>query len=805
MTSSFFTQIGNDINGEAADDNSGFSLHLSADGSIVAIGSPWNDGNGLNSGHIRIYKNVNNTWTQLGNDINGEAADDEFGYSVNISDDGNVVAVGAHQNSTGNGYVRIYKNVNNTWTKVGSDIKGEGVSDNLGRSVSLSSDGNVVAIGAILHEASGNASGSVKILKNINNTWTQIGNDIDGEDANSFSGRSVSLSSDGSIIAIGADWNDGNGTDSGHVRIYKNINDTWTQVGSDIDGENTGDRSGWAVSLSSDGSIVAIGATDNDENGTDSGHVRIYKNINDTWTQVGSDIDGENTGDFSGVSVSLSSDGTIVAIGSIGSTKDLNGTNSGYVRIYKNINNTWTQIGSDLDGEAAGDAYGTSVSLSSDGTIVAIGASLSDKNGNDSGQVGIYQIDIDTTAPSAPTSLTNTSQGNDNTPIITGTAEAGSTIKLFEGGTLLGSALADSNGAFSITTTTLSDGNYSLTATATDAAGNISDSSSPLNITISSASSLTDLQALNYIASNPDLISTFGTDTSVAKSHYTNYGISEGRNLTAFSATNYLAKYSDLSAAFGSDQTLALKHYIEYGFSEGRTDSSIGSNSSSGASSYLTDFESYNYIASNNDLISAFGIDLEAAKSHYINYGISEGRSLTTFSATNYLAKYSDLSAAFGSDQTLALKHYIEYGFSEGRTDSSIGSNSGASSYLTDFEALNYIASYGDLINAFGTDITSAKFHYTNYGKSEGLTLDDFDEWGYLASNNDLINSLGSDTKEAVKHYISFGYSQGKITNSFDATTYLNNYGDLRNAFGDNKELATKHFVEYGFNEGRLL
>ena len=289
MTSSFFTQIGNDINGEAADDNSGFSLHLSADGSIVAIGSPWNDGNGSNSGHIRIYKNVNNTWTQLGNDINGEAADDEFGYSVNISDDGNVVAVGAHQNSTGNGYVRIYKNVNNTWTKVGSDIKGEGVSDNLGRSVSLSSDGNVVAIGAILHEASGNASGSVRILKNINNTWTQIGSDIDGEDANSFSGRSVSLSSDGSIIAIGADWNDGNGTDSGHVRIYKNINDTWTQVGSDIDGENTGDRSGWAVSLSSDGSIVAIGATDNDGNGTDSGHVRIYKNINDTWTQVGND------------------------------------------------------------------------------------------------------------------------------------------------------------------------------------------------------------------------------------------------------------------------------------------------------------------------------------------------------------------------------------------------------------------------------------------------------------------------------------------------------------------------------------
>ena len=86
---------------------------------------------------------------------------------------------------------------------------------------------------------------------------------------------------------------------------------------------------------------------------------------------------------------------------------------------------------------------------------------------------------------------------------------------------------------------------------------------------------------------------------------------------------------------------------------------SSSSSSSSGGSSNLTDLEAYNYIASNNDLISAFGIDIEAAKSHYIDYGISEGRSLTTFSATNYLAKYSDLSAAFGDDQTLALKHYL--------------------------------------------------------------------------------------------------------------------------------------------------
>ena len=51
--------------------------------------------------------------------------------------------------------------------------------------------------------------------------WRQLGGDIDGEAANDFSGSSVSLSSNGNIVAIGAPLNDGNGTDSGHVRVFK--------------------------------------------------------------------------------------------------------------------------------------------------------------------------------------------------------------------------------------------------------------------------------------------------------------------------------------------------------------------------------------------------------------------------------------------------------------------------------------------------------------------------------------------------------------------------------------------------------
>lgn len=49
-------QIGNDIDGEAADDHFGTSVSLSSDGSLVAIGAPVNNGNGLYSGHVRVYE-----------------------------------------------------------------------------------------------------------------------------------------------------------------------------------------------------------------------------------------------------------------------------------------------------------------------------------------------------------------------------------------------------------------------------------------------------------------------------------------------------------------------------------------------------------------------------------------------------------------------------------------------------------------------------------------------------------------------------------------------------------------------------
>ena len=282
------------------------------------------------------------------------------------------------------------------YTLRGADIDGEAAGDYSGRSVSLSSDGTTVAIGAQENDGNGYTSGHVRIYgwNSATSAWTQQGADIDGEAAYDYSGRSVSLSSDGTTVAIGAEGNDGNGSDSGHVRIYawNSAASAWIQQGADIDGEAAGDLSGWSVSLSSDGTTVAIGTINSDGNGDSSGHVRIYEWNGDSsaWEQQGADIDGEAAGDNSGNSVSLSSDGTTVAIGAY--ANDGNGTQSGHVRIYawNSTTSAWEQQGADIDGEAAGDHSGSSVSLSSDGTTVAIGAPNNDGNGDSSGHVRIY-------------------------------------------------------------------------------------------------------------------------------------------------------------------------------------------------------------------------------------------------------------------------------------------------------------------------------------------------------------------------------------------------------------------------------
>ena len=213
-------QVGVDIDGEAAGDLSGVSVAMSGDGSRIAIGANSNDGTGIDAGHVRVYTLINGTWTQTGADIDGEAARDYSGKSVAMSGDGSRIAIGAYGNGSSAGHVRIYTLISGTWTQTGTDIDGEAAFDNSGYSVAMSGDGSRIAIGATTNEGTGIDAGHVSVYTLIKGTWTQTGVDIDGEVATDTSGVSVAMSGDGSRIAIGAPYNDGNGSDAGHVRVY---------------------------------------------------------------------------------------------------------------------------------------------------------------------------------------------------------------------------------------------------------------------------------------------------------------------------------------------------------------------------------------------------------------------------------------------------------------------------------------------------------------------------------------------------------------------------------------------------------
>jgi LPXTG-motif cell wall-anchored protein len=322
------------------------------------------------------------SFSQIGDDIDGGAANDWLGYSVAMSDDGSRVVTGTAGGPFfgGAGRVRVYSLINGVWTQTGADFDGDAVGDALGRSVAMSADGLRVAIGA---SGNGGGAGRVRVYTLTNGAWIQTGANIDGESAGDQSGWSVAMSANGSRVAIGARGNDGGGSDAGRVRVYTLTNGVWIQTGANIDGEAAYNWSGFSVAMSVDGSRVAIGAYGA---GGNAGQVRVYTLTNGAWVQTGADIDGESAGDLSGYSVAMSADGSRVAIGA-----PQNYGAAGRVRVYTLTNGVWIQTGANINGEAVGDNSGGSVAMSDDGSRVAIGAIFNDGGGSDAGQVRVYE------------------------------------------------------------------------------------------------------------------------------------------------------------------------------------------------------------------------------------------------------------------------------------------------------------------------------------------------------------------------------------------------------------------------------
>jgi len=259
----------------------GFSVALSGDGNTALIGGP-NDNNFI--GAVWVYVRNGSTWTQQGGKIvptdyytAGNAS--YVGWSVALSSDGNTLVTGAPMDS-GYGAVWFYTRSNGVWAVQGATSTNPGgkffvtlaaTNPAAGYSVDLSSDGNTAIIGGPNDNQSSTSSpgtGATWIVTRSGGVWTQqaklVGTFGIGQPSQ---GRSVSISSDGSIAFVGGSTDS---TNVGASWAFQRVNSTWTQLGSKIVGNGnspsgTGSGQGTSVAVSGDGNTAMVGAP-NDSN-----------------------------------------------------------------------------------------------------------------------------------------------------------------------------------------------------------------------------------------------------------------------------------------------------------------------------------------------------------------------------------------------------------------------------------------------------------------------------------------------------------------------------------------------------------
>lgn len=265
-----WNQIGSDINGNTTTENCGWVVSLNDAGDIVAVASRYMTyGSLTNVGRVRVFKNNNNLWQQIGNDLSGNAAGDYFGFDVNLNGLGDILAVGAPK-PTGIGYVKIYKNSSGIWNNYAT-FNGLSSATNFGRFISLSSDGMTIAISSIVEDVSGVINvGTVRFYNYKNSSWSQIGGTLVGETTQDQFGFNISLNSSGSKVVVGSP---NNNNLAGAAYIYEYKNNTWN-LKKKYSGNNANDTYGYSNKINNNGNTIISGAPGTS---TTNGYVEVYK------------------------------------------------------------------------------------------------------------------------------------------------------------------------------------------------------------------------------------------------------------------------------------------------------------------------------------------------------------------------------------------------------------------------------------------------------------------------------------------------------------------------------------------------
>ena len=176
-----------------------------------------------------------------------------------------------------------------------------------------------------------------------------------------------------------------------------------------------------------------------------------------------------------------------------------------------------------------------------------------------------------------------------------------------------------------------------------------------------------------YLSNYPDMKQYEGNPAAMLQ-HFLTIGVAEGRRGSKYyDPSFYRNKYSDLRSAFGDDWKAYFDHYFNMGMKEGREAFGLDF-----MRDFVTIYEGVDYkcvydfnyyLANNPDLATVFGrYDDKALLSHYVNFGIREGRVASPyFDVSYYKENNADLKAAFGDDNMSYVRHFITYGVNEGR------------------------------------------------------------------------------------------------------------------------------------------
>ena len=455
-----------------AGDYFGGSIALSGDGNTLAVGAYHEAGSstGINSnaddsatdaGAVYLFRKAQGSWSQQAYiKASNTGAQDFFGWSVALSDDGNRLVVGAvgedsgssgvnstpDENASLSGAVYVFDYSASNWSE-SAYIKASNSSadDQFGYSVSLNDDGTVLAVGALLEDGSATTingsdddllsdAGAAYVFVLNNGSWNQQAyiKPTNAGTGDHF-GHALALSADGLRLVVAAPYEDGSASgvnatqddlavDAGAVYVFSNSTN-WMQTDY-IKAANSdaGDLFGYSVALSDDGNRLAVGAifedsSTSDINSTpdntsiDAGAAYVFHD-NSGWEQeayVKSTLTGAN--DQFGRAIALSGDGSLLAVGTfyedssttgINSSADENAFSAGAAYIYR-YSASWETVSYvKASNTETGDYFGRSVSLSDDGSILGvsairedgassgIGGDLADNLSIDSGAVYLY-------------------------------------------------------------------------------------------------------------------------------------------------------------------------------------------------------------------------------------------------------------------------------------------------------------------------------------------------------------------------------------------------------------------------------